>query len=76
MSDILGFIAIDTVTEEIVISVRGSSSIYNWIADVVWARQETDLCKNCCRYPVAFAHISTLLYFRMRPNFYASEWKH
>lgn len=46
-TDILGFVAIDTSTQEIIVSIRGTSSLYNWLADVVWARQPTALCPGC-----------------------------
>lgn len=46
-TDVLGFIAVDSTTQEIIISVRGSASLYNWLGDVVWARQPTTMCSGC-----------------------------
>lgn len=37
----------DSTSQEIIISVRGSSSLANWLADVVWARQPTTMCSGC-----------------------------
>lgn len=47
-TDILGFIAVDPAAEQIVVSVRGSASLDNWLADVVWARTPSAaLCNGC-----------------------------
>ncbi|KAJ4390131.1 hypothetical protein N0V93_007605 [Gnomoniopsis smithogilvyi] len=46
-TDVLGFIAVDSTTQEIIISVRGSVSLHNWLADVVWARQPSTMCRGC-----------------------------
>ncbi|KAF3767344.1 alpha/beta-hydrolase, partial [Cryphonectria parasitica EP155] len=46
-TDILGFIAIDSTAREITLSVRGSTSLINWLADVIWAREPTDMCDGC-----------------------------
>ncbi|KAJ4422920.1 hypothetical protein N0V82_002447 [Gnomoniopsis sp. IMI 355080] len=46
-TDVLGFIAVDSTAQEIIISLRGSSSLSNWLGDVVWARQPTTMCRNC-----------------------------
>lgn len=38
----------DPATQQIVVSVRGSSSLDNWLADVIWARSPaTALCSGC-----------------------------
>lgn len=48
MTDIVGFVAIDPSTQQIVVSVRGTSSLLNWLADIAWARTPaTDLCEGC-----------------------------
>lgn len=46
-TDILGFVAVDIPAREIILSVRGSSSLTNWLTDVLWAREPTALCEGC-----------------------------
>lgn len=46
-TDVLGFIAVDSTAQEIIISIRGSMSLHNWLGDVVWARQPATMCHNC-----------------------------
>ncbi|PSS05275.1 Alpha/Beta hydrolase protein [Coniella lustricola] len=46
-TEIMGFIAIDSNAHEIILSIRGTSAIGNWLADVVWARQPTSMCAGC-----------------------------
>lgn len=46
-TDVQGFIAVDYTAQEIVISVRGTSSLSNWLTDLVWAPQPTAMCRDC-----------------------------
>lgn len=46
-TDVLGFIAVDSTAQEIIISIRGSISLHNWLGDVVWARQPATMCHDC-----------------------------
>lgn len=43
----LGFIAVSSTAQEIVISVRGSMSLTSWIGDIIWARELASLCDGC-----------------------------
>lgn len=45
--DLEGYVAVDTVREEIVVAFRGSSSTRNWIADFDFILTPTDACDGC-----------------------------
>lgn len=47
MTDILAFLAISPATSEIILSVRGTATLVNWLADVLWTREATSLCAGC-----------------------------
>lgn len=47
MTDILAFLAISPATSEIIVSVRGTSSLTNWLDDVLWEREATTICSGC-----------------------------
>lgn len=48
MTDIVGYVAIDPRTQQIVLSVRGTASLSNWLADIAWARAPaTAFCEGC-----------------------------
>ncbi|KUI63454.1 Lipase [Cytospora mali] len=57
-TDVLGFIGVDSTSQEIVISVRGSMSLTSWIGDVIWARELTSMCDGC------WAHFGFLFAYR------------
>ncbi|KUI60780.1 Mono- and diacylglycerol lipase [Cytospora mali] len=42
-----GFVAVDTVREEIVVAFRGSSSLRNWIADLDFVKVSCDYTSGC-----------------------------
>lgn len=47
-TDVVGFMAVDSTAQEIVISVRGSMSLTTWIGDVIWERElQASLCDGC-----------------------------
>lgn len=47
ITDILAFLAISPATSELILSVRGTTSLTNWLDDVLWARAATSLCSGC-----------------------------
>ncbi|RYO78272.1 hypothetical protein DL766_007602 [Monosporascus sp. MC13-8B] len=47
ITDIQGFISVDDKNKLIVASFKGSTSIRNWIADLVFLQVPCDLVKNC-----------------------------
>lgn len=47
VSDIQGFLAIDPVANQIVLSLRGSSSIQNFVTDVLFTQLPCDLTAGC-----------------------------
>ncbi|KAK4250272.1 Alpha/Beta hydrolase protein [Corynascus novoguineensis] len=47
LSDIRGFIGLDPVDKQIVVSFRGSSSIQNWITDFIFTQVPCDLTSGC-----------------------------
>lgn len=47
VGDVTGFLALDTTNELIVLSFRGASSIEAWIANLDFARVDSDLCDDC-----------------------------
>lgn len=42
-----GYVAVDTVREEIVVAFRGSSSVRNWMADLDFVQVPCDYTKGC-----------------------------
>lgn len=47
ITDVTGFVAVDSTNSLIVVSFRGSASIKNWIADLDFATVTTDICSGC-----------------------------
>jgi hypothetical protein len=47
ISDITGFVAVDTTNELIVLSLRGSRSIRNWITNIQFPVLPTSICATC-----------------------------
>jgi len=47
LTDVTGFVAIDSTNRNIVVSIRGSQSARNWLADVDITAIPTDLCDGC-----------------------------
>lgn len=47
MFDLEGYVAVDTVREEIVVAFRGSSSLRNWIADFAFLLVPYSECSGC-----------------------------
>lgn len=50
-TDILAFLAVSPATSEIIISVRGTSSPANWLANPLWTQEPTILCPGCKAHP-------------------------
>ena len=46
-TNIEGFVAVDSVKEQIVLSFRGSDSIRNWIANFIFAQVACDIVAGC-----------------------------
>lgn len=47
ITDVTGFVAVDSTNSLIVVSFRGSASIKNWIADLDFTTVTTDICSGC-----------------------------
>lgn len=47
ITDVTGFVAVDSTNRKIVVSFRGSSSVRNWLANVDFNVMPTDLCDGC-----------------------------
>lgn len=47
ITDTAGFVAVDRTMKTIVVAIRGSHSIRNWIADAAFTHMDTNLCKGC-----------------------------
>lgn len=45
--DLEGYVALDTVREEIVVAFRGSNGVRNWIADFVFLLEKFPDCTDC-----------------------------
>lgn len=45
--DLEGYVAVDTVREEIVVAFRGSSDLRNWIADLDFIQVSCDYTDDC-----------------------------
>lgn len=47
ITDVTGFVAIDSTNQKIVVSFRGSSSVRNWLANIDFIDIPTDICPGC-----------------------------
>jgi predicted lipase len=47
ITDVTGFVAVDSTNRKIVVSFRGSSSVRNWLTNVDFSVMQTDLCDGC-----------------------------
>ncbi|ORY71721.1 putative triacylglycerol lipase precursor [Pseudomassariella vexata] len=63
-TDAQGFVAVDPVKEVIVLSLRGSASVRNWITDFIFTQKACDLVSGCLvhtGFSVAYAEIKETL---------------
>lgn len=57
----MAFLAISPTTSEIIVSVRGTCSLTNWLNDTLWAQQPTDLCDACSAHVGLYAAYSEIV---------------
>jgi len=47
ITDVTGFVAVDSTYHHIVVSFRGSQSVRNWLANIDFTAIPTDICPGC-----------------------------